>query len=52
MNLISRRKLTNICLGSYQLMLTSLNRIFSPIVSGVLLTIIISSCQGANVLTS
>lgn len=33
-------------------MLTSLNRIFSPIVSGVLLTIIISSCQGANVLTS
>jgi glucose/arabinose dehydrogenase len=33
-------------------MLTSLNRIFSPIVSSVLLTIIISSCQGANVLTS
>ncbi|TRU35748.1 MAG: PQQ-dependent sugar dehydrogenase [Microcystis aeruginosa Ma_MB_F_20061100_S20] len=33
-------------------MLTSLNHIFSPIVSGVLLTIIISSCQGANVLTS
>jgi len=27
-------------------MLTSLNRIFSPIVSSVLLTIIISSCQG------
>ncbi|MFM6373127.1 MAG: PQQ-dependent sugar dehydrogenase, partial [Microcystis panniformis] len=33
-------------------MLNSLNRIFSPLVSSVLLTIIISSCQGANVLTS
>ncbi len=33
-------------------MLNSLNRIFSPLVSRVLLTIIISSCQGANVLTS
>ncbi|MFM7795048.1 MAG: PQQ-dependent sugar dehydrogenase, partial [Microcystis panniformis] len=33
-------------------MLTSLNHIFSPIVSGVLLTIIISSCQSTNVLTS
>ncbi|CCH99159.1 conserved hypothetical protein [Microcystis aeruginosa PCC 9717] len=39
-------------LGSYQLMLNSLNRLFSPLVSGVFLTIIISSCQGANVLTS
>lgn len=39
-------------LGSYQLMLNSLNRIFSSLVSSVLLTIIISSCQGANVLTS
>ncbi|WP_043999390.1 PQQ-dependent sugar dehydrogenase [Microcystis aeruginosa] len=33
-------------------MLNSLNRLFSPLVSGVFLTIIISSCQGANVLTS
>ncbi|MDB9389452.1 PQQ-dependent sugar dehydrogenase [Microcystis aeruginosa] len=33
-------------------MLNSLNRIFSPLVSGVFLTIIISSCQGTNVLTS
>jgi glucose/arabinose dehydrogenase len=33
-------------------MLNSLNRIFSPLVSSVLPTIIISSCQGANVLTS
>ena len=33
-------------------MLNSLNRIFSPLVSSVFTTIIISSCQGANVLTS
>ncbi|MFM8298366.1 MAG: hypothetical protein ACKN9A_08165 [Microcystis aeruginosa] len=33
-------------------MLNSLNRIFSPLVSSVLRTIIISICQGANVLTS
>lgn len=33
-------------------MLNSLNRLFSPLVSSVLHTIIISSCQGANVLTS
>lgn len=39
-------------LGSYQLMLNSLNRIFSPLVSSVLLTIIISSCQGTKILTS
>ena len=33
-------------------MLNSLNRLFSPLVSSVLHTIIISGCQGANVLTS
>jgi aldose sugar dehydrogenase len=33
-------------------MLNSLTRIFSPLISGFALTIIITSCQGANVLTS